>query len=65
MWLASRFGRFIPGGNLGNVAGWVPGQIGTKLKTFRIPTIAGTQLRIEEVEIIYLRRAGVVDSLQD
>jgi len=47
MWLASRFGRFIPGGNLGNVAGWVPGQIGTKLKTFRIPTIAGTQLRIE------------------
>jgi len=45
MLLASRFGRFIPGENLGNLGGLVPEQIGTKLKTFQIPTVAGTQLR--------------------
>jgi len=46
MWLDSRFGRFIPGGNLGNMVGWFPGQIGTNLKAFGIPTIAGNSCGI-------------------
>jgi hypothetical protein len=44
MWLASSFGRFFPGENIGSVGGWFPGQIGTKLKAFRIATMAGTQM---------------------